>query len=157
MNETDQLVSAVSRDLVSALAPSEVPMFRANSSAYFTDPDKALKPRDPGAEMLGFGLGEAAMYLTPVILAAVKAVVDFAISEFGKAARAQGEAAISAWVKGLFKRLQPAAAAPAAQAPLSREPLQRLRQVAFNKARNFVDEAQANRLADEVIGQLATS
>lgn len=161
MNETDQLIADLSRDMVGAIAPSELPMFRANSAAYFADPERALKPASAKDEMLGFGVAEAALFLTPVILAAVRAVVDFAIKEFGKSARAEGEAVIAGWVRSLFKAIKatpsPAATPPAAGAPLSREQLQRLRQIALDKALQYLDETQASRLADELVGRIATA
>jgi predicted DNA-binding antitoxin AbrB/MazE fold protein len=40
---------------------------------------------------------------------------------------------------------------------LTREQLQRLREVALEKAKLYVDDAQASRLADELVGRLATA
>jgi hypothetical protein len=153
MTSTDEIVAEISREMIRTVAPSELPMFRANSAAYFENPAQALKPGKSKDEMLGFGIADAAAYLTPVVLASVGAVVSFAIREFGKAVREQGESAISGWVKSLFKSHAPAKAQGPAQ--LTREQLVQLRAVAIEKARQYVDENQAGRLADELVGRFA--
>ena len=159
MESTDQVVAEVSRELIRSIAPGELPMFKANSAAYFANPERALKPVKGKDELLGFGVAEAAAFLTPVVLEAVRAVVAFATAELGKAARAEGGATISAWVKSLFKSFIPSAVAnDAATAPaLTREQLERLRSIALEKAKLYIDEAQASRLADELIGRLVTA
>ncbi len=166
LSDEQEAVAAMSRALIGAVAPGELPMFRANSAAFFANPERALKPVKGKDEMIGFGVAEAAAFLTPVAMAMVAESVKFVIEEIKKSAKAESASLISAWVKKLFTRMSPtspAAATPVSAAPapagpeLTREQLDRLRRVAVEKARQYVDEQQANRLADELVGRLVTS
>ncbi len=77
----NQLVIDLGRDLISRIAPQEIPIFRANSEAYFKDPQKTLSARAGKDETLGFGIGEAAAFLTPVVLAVTTEVIKFLAEE----------------------------------------------------------------------------
>jgi len=65
----NQLVADLARDMVAEIAPQELPTFRAQSEAYFKDPERALKGQAGKDDMLGFGVGAAVTFLTPVVLA----------------------------------------------------------------------------------------
>jgi hypothetical protein len=169
MDGTDEVVLELSRELVGSIAPQELPMFRANSRAYLADPQRALAPAQGQDEMLGFGVGEIAAFITPVVLEAVRAVVRFLVEEGGKALRSESQSVIGSWIKSLFKVVpRPSEAqvvtaakavpeATSAPAALSLEQLRRLRAVAFDKARQYVDEVRAAQLADELVGRIATT
>lgn len=49
-----QLVASVARDLVTEMSPQKLPLFRANSDAYFKDPQSMLKEQKRKDDMLGF-------------------------------------------------------------------------------------------------------
>jgi hypothetical protein len=158
MNGTDRVIADVSRDMVLAIVPSELPMFRANSAAYFADPEASLRPKKHREEMLGFGAAEAAVFVTPVILTVVRAAFEFLVTQAGKALRSEAEATVAQWFKALFKPLKPADAPSTLAAPaLNSEQLQKLRAVAFDKASQYLDAGRAGQLADELIGRLVTT
>jgi len=71
----DQLVSELARNLVANTAPQELPLFRPVSEAYFKDPDGTLKGQPGKDETLGFGVGEAATFITPIVLAVMTDVL----------------------------------------------------------------------------------
>ena len=98
-----RITAEIARERVQSVAPQELPMFRTNSAAYFADPESALEQRKGKDDMLGFGLAEAAGFLTPVGLAAVSTIIQWAIREFSTEIREQGESAIAAWVRVLFR------------------------------------------------------
>ena len=79
-----QLVTELGRDLISRIAPQEIPIFRANSEAYFKDPQKTLSTRSGKDEALGFGIGEAAAFLTPVVLAVITEIIKALTEEVRK-------------------------------------------------------------------------
>ena len=83
MNETtqNQLIADLARDVVTEIAPQELPMFRLQSEAYFKDPDSALEGHAGGEDMLGFGAGAAAAFLTSAVLAVTTAIVKFVALE----------------------------------------------------------------------------
>jgi len=61
-----ELIVEVSRDVVAAVAPEQMVLFRPMSTAYFDAPDRlAQAPKD---DLLGFGAGDAVVALTPVAL-----------------------------------------------------------------------------------------
>lgn len=61
----NQLIADLARDLTAKVAPQELPLFRANSEAYFNDPEKAIKGQASKDDILGFGIGEVAAFVTP--------------------------------------------------------------------------------------------
>jgi hypothetical protein len=155
----DQLVADVARDLVGQVAPQEMPLFRANSEAYFKDPEKALKDRKSEEEMLGFGTGEAMSFVTPVALAVSVEVVKFVADEVKQTLKTESSGMINDLIKSLFKKYRPTLEKeqrPTA-APLTAEQLQEVHKAAFAKARQLkLSEARAKQLADVLIGDLVS-
>jgi len=153
----NQLIATVARDLVFEMAPHEIPLFRANSEAYFKDPEKMLKSEAGKDEMLGFGTAEAMSLLTPVVLAVSVEVVKFVTEEVKKSVKTEGSSVINDVVKSVFKKYRPAAA-PERQVtstPLTVEQLQEVHKLALQKARQLkLHEAKAKQLADALVGDL---
>ena len=79
----NQLIAELARDLISQTVPQELPLFRANSEAFFSNPEKLLAGQKGKDEMLGFGVGEAITMLSPVILMVTSEIVKFLIEELG--------------------------------------------------------------------------
>ena len=153
----NQLAADVARDLVSQMAPQEMPLFRANSQAYFKDPQKMLADQPGKDEMLGFGTGEVVAYLTPVVLSVAVEVIKFLTEEVRKSLQSESSSAINDAVKGMFSRFRPVAAQAEkpASVTLTVEQLQQVRKLAFDKARQLrLSEARATQLADSLIGGL---
>jgi hypothetical protein len=159
MNDEQRAIAQISRDLIAGLAPAELPMFRANSAAYFADAERALAPVTNRDEMLGFGAGDAARFLTPVVMLLVTTAVNFVIAEVKKSVRTEAASLIASWFKALAAPLTASTSTTKAAepSPLSREQIDRLRAIAVEKARLYVDADQANRLADELVGRFVTS
>ncbi len=155
----NQLVSDVAHDLLNQLAPQELPLFRATSEAYFKNPQKALKGQLARDETLGFGSGEAAILLTPLVLAVTTEVVKFLAEEIKKSVKEESSSLISASVKKVFKKFRPQEKADKkTPPPLSPEQLAQVREIALKKARQLkLPEARAKLLADSVVGSLAVT
>ena len=154
----EQLLSEVGRDLIADLAPQELPLFRANSEAYFKNPEKALQGQIGKDEMLGFGAGDAVVLLTPIVLAILNEVVKFVIDELKKSVQNESAAWIQQTVKALFKKLPQVEKDDKKKPPaLTTDQLAQVRTIAFDKARQLKLPAQrAALLADAVVGSLAT-
>lgn len=160
MSELDQnqLVADLARDLVAQMAPQEMPLFRANSVAYFKNPDKALQAKAGKDDTLGFGAGEAMTFLTPVVLAVMTQVVQFIVDEIKKSAKGQGASLINDAVKQVFKKFQPAVPQEKKTPPLTPDQLAQVHKLAFEKGRILkLSEKQAQLLADSVVGSLMLS
>lgn len=155
----NQFAADVARDLVAQLAPEEMPLFRANSEAYFKNPEIVLKEHTGKDDMLGFGTGEVMSLLTPVAIAVSVEVVKFVTEEVKKSLKTESSGMISDLVKGIFKKYRPGVEEEekAASAMLTVEQLQQVHKIAFAKARNLkLSEMRANRLADALLAELVT-
>jgi hypothetical protein len=153
-----QLIAAVARDQVAQVAPQELVLFRAQSAAYFADPDRAPQTRAGKEEMLGFGVGEAAVLLTPVILRVSKEVVAFLAEQVQKSLATQTPGLVDDLVKSLFKRLRPASGPAPAATPLTTAQLAQVRRLALEKAQqDGLAEPQAALLADSIVGGLVVA
>lgn len=70
------LVCEVAREVLTSVAPNELPIFSVTSNMYFANPKAALKQAKPGDSPLGIGMGAAAL-ITPVVLHLVSELFDF--------------------------------------------------------------------------------
>lgn len=157
--ENKELIHELARDVITQIAPQELPLFRAHSEAYFKDPQNALQSQSAKDELLGFGVGEAVVLLTPIALATLNEVVMFVGGEVKKSAQGEGAAWIQQAIKALFKKFrQPEVDDKKMPAALTPEQLTQVRKIAFNKARQLkLSEDRAKILADAVVGSLATA
>jgi hypothetical protein len=169
----EELIASVAREQVAQLAPQELPLFRAQSAAYFEDPQKALQGDRSGEDMLSFGSEVAFALLTPVILSVTSTVLGAVAEELAKTLGEESRGVVGDLVRRLFRR-PPAGAqdasgvgesgaagetggAPPPEVPvLTAAQLARVRQSAFERARLLnVPEARASLLADSLVGSLA--
>jgi hypothetical protein len=152
-----ELIVTVSRDLVAAVAPEEMALFRPISTAYFDAPDKLS--RKPGDDMLGFGAGEVVTVLTPVVLSVVADLLVYLRREVAQTAAKDATGAVDEGVRALFHRFRGGEHQATAAVPgLTHEQLVEIRRLAFEKARAMrLSEARAGLLADAMVGSLAVS
>ena len=171
MNETtqNQLIADLARDAVTEIAPQELPMFRLQSEAYFKDPDSAFEGHAGGEDMLGFGAGAAAAFLTPAVLAVTTAVVKFVAQEVKESVQDEGADLISDIVKRMFKKFRPEEKKEGegrkdesnkdkgkeGPLPLTPEQLKKVRELAFEQALQLrLSENTAETLAESLVGSL---
>jgi hypothetical protein len=147
------LVVEVSRDLVAALAPGEMAVFRPVSDAFFDNP--ARLKSETGDAMLGFGPGEVVMLLTPIVLSVMGEVINYLRSDIAKAVPRAMSDSIEDGVRSVFRKFHAGDAAPAPVPGLTRDQLSRVRSIAFDRARQGgMSENRANLLADATVGCL---
>jgi hypothetical protein len=159
MNDSsqNQLVAELSRDMVIQVAPQETPLFKANSEAYFKNPEGMLKTQTGKDDMLGFGAAEAIPFLTPIILSVMSEVVKFVTEEVKKSLKAEGSNLISDTVKRMFNQSRSLQKPDEKAVPvLTTAQLAQVRKIAFEKARQLnLPENKAKLLADSVVGRLS--
>lgn len=149
------LISELSRDLISEVAPQELPLFRATSAAYFKNPDRVLTTQAGKDDLLGFGTGEAMMLLTPVALAVSTEVVKFLVEEVKKSTREESKILISETVKAFFKRFRKEKEENK-MPTLSPEQLAQVQEIAIKEARRLkLSEKHVKLLANAIVGSLA--
>ena len=98
------LVTDVAREVVSEIAPQEMPIFAAVSRAYFADPDDALKHFRSKDHVLGFGMEALAVLLTPVILQILSEVFEFLTTVAKKGVEDGVKKEVSELVAAMFKK-----------------------------------------------------
>ncbi len=152
------LTTDVARDVVAQVAPQELPLFRSISSEYLKDPTSVTDKRSGRDEMLGFGLGDAAPFLTPVILYVVTEVIKFLTEEVKKSLRKASSELIEEVVRGLFKKFNSPGKKTKQTTSLSPEQLIEVRRIALEKAGQLkVSDEQAKLLADSIAERLASA
>ena len=170
-----ELIEEIAREAVSQLSPQELPLFRASSRAFFKDPEGIQTGGKD--EMIGFGVGEAASMITPVVLAVTMDVVHSVSEQIKDTIKSEGGNLASDWLKLAFKRYRPGKTdaqelgstppqtnakpektTPPLPAPLTAQQLTLVRQTALKKARKLgLSEARAALLADAITGGLAVA
>jgi hypothetical protein len=146
--EADEIVRSIGLELVSRLAPEELPLYPALASQFEGQNGGRGKALSDD-QLLGFGGGEAVALLTPVILA-------FSRDCWQALLVGTAETAVHAVVAHL-QALRPGRR-PGQQNPpmLTAEQLQQVRAVAEQQARRLkISRAQAGLLADAMVGVLA--
>ena len=119
-NDQDTLMLDLARDVVAQTAPQELPLFQATSAAFIENPPRRGKQ---GEDLLGFGVGEAAVFVTPVVLAIAKEVIAYLIEEAKKTLKTESAAAVNAYIRGLFKHGKPTGSTAAPTSPASVQPV----------------------------------
>ncbi|GEM_PF-821818 len=164
----NQLIAELSRRVVTDVAPAEKRAFNAISKAYFKNPEKTLKGEGGDDELMGFGLAEISLLLTPIILEVVKEVLKDLLKDSVKDSIKKSSLTVLEKIQTFFKGLFGANPSQPAQLqyvqlllpfseenPLSQEKLRQVHQRARESAiRLGVDANQATLIADSVITSL---
>lgn len=149
-DDTNEIVGSIGRELVSRLAPEELPLYpslvKQLQGAKRGRGDKASSED----QLLGFGAAEAMTMLTPVILSFT--------GSFWKALVAEAAENSAHGVVEYLKAHLPGRHEAAATPPLTPGQLQLVRTVAEREARRLdISESQAGLLADAMVGVLTAS
>jgi len=143
--ETDEIVGSLGWELVSDLAPEELPLYPSLLS-QFQGASRGRAGKSSDDQMLGFGAAEALTMLTPVILSFTSSFWQALVAE---AARSSAHGMLECLRAYLPGRREAAPSLTAGQ-------LQLVRTVAEREARRLdISEGQAGLLADAMVGVLA--
>lgn len=145
-DETAEIVRSVGLELVSRLAPEELPLYPALVS-QFQGTKRGRGKASSDDQLLGFGAAEAVTMLTPVILTFTRSFWQALLAE---AARDSVHGVVEC-----VKAHLPGGREAAAEPPLTPGQLRLVRTVAEREARRLdVSESQAGLLADAMVGVL---
>jgi hypothetical protein len=145
----NELVGDIARDVVTQLAPQELPIFRAVSDAYFANPESALKNLKSEDGVLGFGLDPTAFLFTPVVLHVVSELVQFLLPIAKKAVQDRVGSEVAELSKRLFKRF-----GRSTPPLLTQEDLTSLHRKVVQAAKNLhLSDERAAALANAVVVQ----
>lgn len=152
-SQFDQMAAEFGRDFVARAAPQELPLYRALSQSYLSNPDNPAKAARGKDEMLGFGMAETVTYLTPILLPVLSSVFKFLADELRDSIHDQH--LVGDLLKKVMGKPQ-TANVPDAGPSLTREQLAQVRKLAFDGARELkLEDTQASLLADSIVGRLA--
>ena len=146
--ETDEIVRSIGQELVSRIAPEELPLYPSLVS-QFQDANRGRRSKaSSDDQILGFGAGEVVTLLTPVILSFTRSFWDAIVAQAAQTA-----------LHGVLQQLQahrPGQRNGPAETPRFTEAqIQLVRTVAEHEAgRLNLSKKQAGLLADAMVGVL---
>ncbi|KIG08985.1 hypothetical protein [Caballeronia concitans] len=150
------LIRDISRDVLTQLAPEELPLFTTISDAWFADPAAAQKASRNRDAALGFGADTVALF-TPLILQVVSEILPMLGSIARKATETAVGEEVSIVIKNMFRRNDGSADvhanAEAAPALTTQELGEVHRNVIAAGKRLRLAPAETQRLADAVVAQ----
>ena len=158
-----ELVDDLGREMVETLVPQELPIYPANSEAYFKNPEKALEGSKQKEETLAFDVGAAgATFLTPVILAVVSEVIKHLVNAVKETVKTEGATLLSETVSKYLNKLRTSASdgrsggqPDSEEYSVSSEELQTIHKLAYDRAIVLkLNESSARTLADSVVGSI---
>lgn len=143
-------VRDVVEDVVAQVAPEEAPLLSALRQIDDTDVPRMLRRRQ-GDEPLGFGLGELAGIVTPIVWLAVDEACRKALESAVDSAVESVRARVAKTLRMLFKR----SASPRTVPALAAEQLAVVhRRVREDGVASGMPESAAEALADKVVARL---
>lgn len=144
--ETDEIVGSLGRELVSSLAPEELPLY-PSLLGQFQGAKRGRRGKDSSDDqLLGFGAAEALTVLTPVILSFTSCFWQALMAEAAQSSAHGVLAYVRSHLPGHHE-----AAAP----PLTPDQIQLVRTVAEREARRLdISEAQVGLLTDAMVGAM---
>ena len=147
-NETDEIVASISRELVSHLAPEELPLYPSLLSQFQDAKGGRGRKGSSDDQLLGFGAAEAVTMLTPLILTFTR--------DFWKALIEQAaQHSVHGVVEYVRVHRPGHHEADPGQAQLTPDQLQLVRAVAEREARRLdISGKRAGLLADAMVGVL---
>ncbi|WP_371503075.1 hypothetical protein OG871_37915 [Kitasatospora sp. NBC_00374] len=147
---SNELVRDLVRSVVAAMAPEELPL--VDGLRHFDDATvvRRLSGRGRRREPLGFGIGEVAMLVTPVVWL----VLDGVAQRMAAAAVDRTAQGATAALRRIFRR----PAAPVEVPSLTREQLVEVRALVIVSAeQRGLSRGRAEEIADALVAQLALS
>lgn len=100
-------VGDIARDVLSEIAPQEIPIFAATSRAYFANPEAALQQLHSKDNVLGFGADAAGFLFTPAVLLVLSETFQYLLRVAAKATADGLAKEIPELIKAMFRKFQP--------------------------------------------------
>lgn len=147
-----ELITELSKDIVSQVAPEELDLFDELIQEYFDDPTPPDLTTDNSDDPLGFGLGEVMVAATPAIAAAISAGITFLLTVAWQADAGSSVTLIKQKIQQRFQRKQQA------DLDLSKEQLTQLKRIVHSTVLRFgTEQTVAGQISDAVIVTLVLS
>ena len=146
-------VGDIARDVLSEIAPQEIPIFAATSRAYFANPEAALQQLRSKDNVLGFGTDAASFLFSPAVLLVLSETFQYLL-RVAASATADGLAKeIPELIKAMFKKFQ--SSQPDTPSVLTREHIASIHGNILASAKKLrIPAEKARTLANAVTAQL---
>jgi len=147
-NETDEIIGSLSRELVSNLAPEELPLYPALLSQFQGAKGGRGRKGSSDDQLLGFGAVEIVTMITPIILSFSRAFWDALVAQAAQDSVHGVVECVKAHLPGHHE---------AGQGPpqLTHDQLELVRTVAEREARRLdISGKRSALLADAMVGML---
>ncbi len=130
IDSTDEhkLVSELSKEIVSQIAPEEIELFDELMQEYFDNPVPPDLTVDESDDALGFGLSEVMVAITPAAAAVTIAALNFIVSNLQQFTKEQSADLSSRDLRQFFANRKKAAVAEALLTPAQLEELRHITQ-----------------------------
>lgn len=138
----------VVRDVVQEFAPEELPLLAVLRHADQAHVERGFRHRRNRDDLLGFGIGETVVLVTPIVLTAIQQVVN----RIADSAADSAYARFRVWLRRMLHRKDSPARLPHFGAAELGEVHSR---ILMEAGRTGMDECLAEQLADRVIARLA--
>jgi hypothetical protein len=148
-DEADEVIGSIGRQLVSHLAPEELPLYSSMLNRFLGGKAGRRRKRSSDDQLLGFGAAEVVTMITPVILSFSCSFWDALVAQ----AAQDSVHTVVEYVKAHRPGHHEDGGAPP---PLTADQLQLVRTIAEREARRLdIPEKRAALLADAMVGVLA--
>jgi hypothetical protein len=148
----DRYTIELAREAVAELAPRELPLFAAAAEAF----DSRAAPTRESDTTLGFGVAEAAGFLSPILLHAASKAVEYVLSQVASASSSAAQSVLRRMWTRFMRALGVTRKTNATIPPLTVEQLGRAREVMLDALKAYRGaETDRVRMADVLVGRLA--
>ncbi len=148
-DDTNEIVRSVGRELVSHLAPEELPLYPSLLSQFQDAKGSRGRKGSSDDQLLGFGAAEAVTMLTPLILSFTRSFWEALIAQ-------AAQESVHGVVEYVKARLPGHHGAGSGPPQLTTDQLQLVRTVAEREARRLdIHGNRAGLLADAMVGALS--
>ena len=154
--EGRNFVTELSKNIVTEVAPEEIPLFDEMVREYFQDPTPPGPSESASDDLLGFGLGGTLVAITPAATAMVSGVLSYVLTEVVKEVREESATAIKEKVKAVFTLEKPSGEVAQSIPTLTKQQLEQVKKLARKQAKAFgMETTMADKMADALVGSLA--
>jgi hypothetical protein len=154
-----ELVYQVSLQILEQIAPEEVEIFPELAEEFYTNPELPELSGNSTDDELAFGLDGSLIPVSHAIISAVIYVLNYLVTDVLKEAKGEISEALKTKIKALFEneKLDGKPKKGKITPILTKEELELVKKMARKQARIFgLGEADARKLADALVGSLAT-
>ena len=149
--KTEELVTWLSKEVVSEIAPDELDLYQDIEEEFFKNPNAFIEKDSKKKEkMLGFvGTGIGEQFLTMTVLPIVLGVIGYVGTAGIEALKKEASKALARKIEKKFAEKE------STDNHISKDKIGEIREYAFNKAKSLgMDVERAGILADSLIGKL---